>query len=419
MTHTPVSSGIASTPTFRKKVVFASVTFGVTLVLAFLVAEATIQVIDRLLRSVKPVESSLDYSSTWREGGMGRGGFLKEGFSGDVLDGYGGTVRWVNNSAGFRSEQDFSERPEAGVLRILSLGDSFVAGYRVAQGKTISDLVELQLEKEGVPCEMLISCVENPHRGLDYLRDHGHEWKPHAVLLGITLGNDIAQDYASLDPEQIGFRHGLENQELPSYCLSRTERPLFERAFSWLRRRSRLLGRVFPETAPIVAWYGANERHKMFDPCHGLGFYIVQSPPIIQEAYRRHCRVLSDYHDFCRERKILFVVLLFPQRFQVQPKDWRATVAHYQLNPDSFDLRLPNKRIGQFCEEARIPVVDPTEHMTDVNRREGLDMYLPRGDMHWSEKGHSQCFKGVWARLRGVLGPGIPTADSLKNPERP
>lgn len=402
------STRSASILSFGKKVVFASLTFGATLVFAMLAAEMAIQLVGTMSSSMQPQVMELDYVNTWREGGtIGRGGYLKEGFSGDVIDGYGRTVRWVNNKSGFRSEQDFSERPKPGVLRILSLGDSFVAGYRVAQGKTFSDLVEYELEREKVPCEMLISCIEHPQRGLEYLKTNGHKWNPHVVLLGITLGNDISQDYASLNPERTGFEHGLERYELPEYSLCSVEQPLRERALAWLQRCSQLIGRVFPKTEPIVSWYKKEKRRKMLDPCHGLGLYVDPSPEVIREAYRRHLGVLAEYRDFCRERQILLAVLLFPQRFQVQPKDWRATVLHYQLNPASFDLRLPNKVIGRFCETASISVVDPTEHMAESFRHEKLDMYLPRGDMHWNEEGHRQCFKGIWPKLRVFMEPTV------------
>jgi hypothetical protein len=369
----------------------------------FLLAEAAIRLIDARLISAEPAGPGLDYGDTWRDGGVGRGGYLKEGFSGDVRDGYGGAVRWVNNRAGFRSEKDFAEVPGPGVLRILSLGDSFVAGYRVGQGRTLSDRIEQALKSDGIPCEMLISCVESPYEGLTYLRSYGHKWNPHVVLLGVTLGNDIAQDYISLDPGRIGFSHGLQKQNLPPRCLSRTEAPLSERVLSGIRRQSHLARRVFPEVAPIGAWYGSTRVPKMFDPCTGLGFYIASPPPIIQEAFARHCRVLAEYAAFCRSHHIAFVVLLLPQRFQVQAEDWRATVAHHRLNADSFDLQLPNRVIREYCRGASIPVIDPTEYMADVHQANGVDMYLPRGDMHWNEEGHRFCSEGIWAALRGTL----------------
>src|SRR5215475_4087450 len=64
-------------------------------------------------------EVVLDYKDTWRkvdpsEAKFGPGGFLKEGFQGEVQDSFGGTVRWINNSQGFRNEADFAVPKLAG-----------------------------------------------------------------------------------------------------------------------------------------------------------------------------------------------------------------------------------------------------------------------------------------------------------------
>jgi hypothetical protein len=399
----PTSLDRVAALTARKKAVFAALASCLGLVVGMLLSEAALRAIDALRTATRESRPLLDYGDTWREAGIGRGGFLKESFSGEVSDGYGRPVRWVNNSAGFRSERDFAERPAAGVLRVLSLGDSFVAGFRVAQGRTLSDRIGHAAEADGIRCEMLISCIESPNQGLGYLRTEGHKWNPHVVLLSVTLGNDIAQDYIGLDPGVTGFRHGLQKQNLPAYCLSRREPSFFEGVLSGIRRNSHLVGQVLPERSPIGAWYGETRFRKMFDPCTGLGFFIASPPPIIREAFDRHCRVLGEFDAFCRARDITFVVALLPQRFQVQPEDWAATVAHYRLNASSFDLRFPNGVIGQYCRAASIPLVDPIDHMASAHRASGTDMFLPLGDMHFNEEGHRICAEGIWAGLRGTL----------------
>ena len=90
----------------------------------------------------------LDYGDTMRTEGLGQGGYLQENFTADVTDGLGGTVRWHNNASGFRNDQEFSQEPPPGVLRILSMGDSFAAGYRVGQDETFSFLREQWLNQK-------------------------------------------------------------------------------------------------------------------------------------------------------------------------------------------------------------------------------------------------------------------------------
>ena len=97
----------------------------------------------RLLSGERP-QKPLDYRDTWRPPSpsasrIGPGGFLKEGFQGEVQDGFGGTVRWINNSQGFRNEVEFTVPKPPQTYRILCLGDSFTGGYRVGQHETFSE----------------------------------------------------------------------------------------------------------------------------------------------------------------------------------------------------------------------------------------------------------------------------------------
>ena len=370
-------------------------------VLSILATAILVEGAYRLHDAVKPrplrrATKRLDYTDTWRTGGLGPGGLLREGFDGEVFDGYGGTVRWVNNDQGFRSTRSFSVRPPPGALRVLSLGDSFTAGYRVGQGATYSDWIERELGQGDI--EVLISCVESPHRGLEYLERFGVGWRPHLVLLGVTLGNDIAQDYVSLHPEPIGFHHGLESFLLPASSLRADPRPRGGDLASFLRRHSWLWADAFPADRPIAASY-RDSGLRLFDPWHGLGLFLGEPPPIVEEAYQRHFAVLRSMASLCEARGITFAVLLFPQRFQVQSNDWWATVEAWGLDPTAFDLRAPNRRIRAFCAEHGIAVIDPVEHMARVHERSRISAYLPQGDMHWNARGHRVWFEGARADL--------------------
>ncbi len=93
------------------------------------------------------------------------------------------------------------QEPRPGVLRILSLGDSFTAGYRVGQHETFSSLQEQLINREYGQAEVMVAEISDPANALYYLDQFGLRLKPHIVLLGITLGNDISQTYVTLDPQ--------------------------------------------------------------------------------------------------------------------------------------------------------------------------------------------------------------------------
>jgi hypothetical protein len=384
-----------------RKALFAGITVALALGVALVLAEASLRVLERL-----PKRDLLDYPDTWREEGLGPGGYLREGFSGDVIDGYGGTVRWTNNAQGFRYHRDVAAVPAEGVLRVVSMGDSFSAGYRVDQAATFSSLLERRIVREVGPSEVLVSCVEDPAAGLFWLDRHGLSFHPHVVLLGITLGNDIAQTHVALDPRgpfrldveedavriehregeaTFGFRHGLETLLIPD--ADRESKRALQRAAVKLEHL-RIVGWVHRSAWPIGSWYGDPARPNLFDPTHGLGFFLASPPSAIEEAFGRLERLLQGYRQFCARREITLIVALFPQRFQVQPRDWEQTLVKFGLKESSFDLTAPNRRILESCRTNGIACIDPTESMRDAFSRSGESLYMPRGDMHWNRAGH-------------------------------
>ena len=98
---------------------------------------------------------------------------------------------------------------------------------------------------------------------------------------------------------------------------------------------------------------------------------------------------LREYQQFCDERGIRFVVVVFPQRYQVDPEDWRLAVEHYRLRKEAFDVDLPNRKIAEFCRDNAIELLDPLLEMRSAGTRKGRSHYFPRGDILWNERGHS------------------------------
>ncbi|HSR70238.1 MAG TPA: hypothetical protein VLU25_20075 [Acidobacteriota bacterium] len=337
-----------------------------------------------------------DYGDTWAEGErMGPGGYLQPDFRARVIDGRGGTVLWHNNSQGFRNESEFSRHPPPATLRILSLGDSFAAGYRVGQHQTYSYLLQQWVSKRGGPTQVLLACTESPFNAYLYLSDYGLDWNPHVVLLQITLGNDVLQDYVSLHPEAIGFAHGLETMEFPAHVLRPPDPPPQPSDWALLR----LFGQ--PRQG-IASWYPAGAR--LFDPSSGLGLFLKQPPPSIEVAYQRHFQVLSMLQEMFQQSSVRLVVVLAPQRFQVQRRlDWPPTVARYGLRQEHFDLELPNRRILQECRRLGLLCIDPTETMGEIHRTWGRDLYLPGGDMHWNPAGHRSFLQALKPHLLPLL----------------
>jgi hypothetical protein len=332
-------------PAPLKKVGLVSVITLLSFMVALFLAEFFIKKLDKYQS-----RALLDYGDTMRPGGLGPGGYLNENVTLYVTDGLGGKVRWTNNAAGFRNDRDVKQYPLLGVLRILTLGDSFNAGYRVGQEQTFSFLLEQWINRQWGKSEILVSNIEEPTTALYYLNKFGLQFHPHIVLLGITLGNDIVQTYIGMDPKggyAIGEYNGnasiekttgsigvsaFESYDIPAIDLQ--PRSFFDvridSAERWLNR-FHLVRRLFPNDLGIMSWHIDADIPKLFDINNGLGVFLKPAPPMIEEAYQRLFRVIALMQKICQKHQIIFAVQLFPQRFQVQPADWERTVAHYRL----------------------------------------------------------------------------------------
>jgi hypothetical protein len=367
-------------------------------------------------------KSGLDYGDAVRPDGFGPGGLLKEGFEGRVVNGLGGTVFWRNNAQGFRRSQESPETPSPGVVRVLSMGDSFTAGYRVDQEETFSRLLEKDLTMRG-PAEVLISEIEEPVTGLFWLDRSGTHFHPNVVLLGVTLGNDVAQAGLVLDApggyriEPPAFRIvqaavglALERRDeihamIPEACLAG---PVAETP---LRRRLRLLDLALGMPAqPIGSARGPGLSRFLLDGVNGLGICLVPPPPVIDVFFERLSRTLLGYRALANERGFTFAVVLFPQRYAVQEDDWIATVAAYGLRESCFDPGAPARRLRSFCAREGITCFDPAAALAAARRRSGRSQYLPGGDMHWNPDGHRAVFEALREGVRALAYGKIPSS---------
>ena len=177
-------------------------------VLAILLSTTFILVVAEIILRVlekKAISASLDFGDTLG-GELKEGGLLKSNLNNYVIDSMGKKVKWVTNSDGFRNRNEFSKIKPKNTTRIMALGDSFMAGYRMGQEELLPYLWENWLNKNYGKYQVSVSMIGSPKTGLDYLLKYGLSYNPDLVVLGITLGNDIWQTsdlnfYNELIPE--------------------------------------------------------------------------------------------------------------------------------------------------------------------------------------------------------------------------
>jgi len=99
------------------------------------------------------------------------------------------------NNQGIRADQDYLYPKPAGVVRILSLGDSFTIGYEVDQDRCFSQVLERELSAAGYQAQVLnagVSGFSNAEECV-YLERELIKYDPDVVVVSFYI-NDIADN---------------------------------------------------------------------------------------------------------------------------------------------------------------------------------------------------------------------------------
>jgi hypothetical protein len=336
-----------------------------------------------------------DYAGLF-EKPLHEGGYLKPGVDAEVI-GAGGPVRWITNSAGFRNAREFDRRPDPGTIRILYLGDSFVAGYRTDQRAMSGWLLEERLNGalreagDGRRAEVIVAAVENPGTGVEWLRRYGLAYRPRLVVYGVCIGNDAMQTWYE-DPKIL-----LANYETP--MPADAMRPpsaagrAWWRASNFLAARTRLGGRlrvaadrIWPMGIARQFDDPPGEMH-LLDGVSGLGLCYRPMPAPVEAAFGATIEALAEMDRMCGEAGARLLTVLFPQRYQVSDRDWRAAVRSYRLDPARFDRDQPMRRLTEGLAARGVTPLD----LTGPFREEAgaRQLFQPLGDMHWNDAGHA------------------------------
>ncbi len=314
-------------------------------------------------------------------------------------------VRWITNSKGFRSEDEFPYRRPDGTYRILFLGDSFVDGHRTDQENTIGYLLEEALNDRMprgsfVRSEVLISGHNNPTTAWYSYQEHGSRYEPDLVVLGVTLTNDFTWNNYGVDMLPVVGGDGVVTLEwsgrydadswaqpdlyLPerAYC---SEQVLFDRRDS--RRDSSWIGDAdIPYPFPPES----NRRRVAAAGFFvSLGIFLVPLMPEIEPMYGGVEDVLRHFSRAVKRQGGKMLVVVFPSRIQVDESQWFGLTQRYALDSERFDLTLPNRRIAAVLEEEGVNCLDLLPEFQVQGEALEQSLFRPNSDSHYSERGQA------------------------------
>jgi lysophospholipase L1-like esterase len=325
---------------------------------------------------------------------------------------------WIEiNDAGLRGPEATLEHPE-GTVRIALLGDSFIEAFEVPYQKTVGEIIERRLSaSRGAPVEVLNFGVGGYGTTQQLLTLQHEVWKysPDLVLLAVTTGNDISDNYRPLKRSDYVPYHVFQGAHLVLDSSFRQSRAYQSRAV-WTRR---LLGLVQHSRLVQLLNRVRHSRRKSERqeynaggaPGDELGLRDeVQLPPTTpewREAWRVTEGVLRLMRDECRRKKTPFAIVTLTRGIQVTPR--REKKENFLRQLGAKDLYYPERRLAEFGKRERIPVLNLAPAMAQQAEERQVYFHAHHDSLgigHWNAAGHQAAGELIAPWLVDVLANG-------------
>ena len=311
------------------------------------------------------------------------------------------------NSTGQRGP----ELPEAGVERVLFLGDSFTMAVQVPTNQTfVHQVGQMLSERYGQAVAGINGGVNGygTYQQLAYYQYYSRPLKPDLVVLCFFAGNDYrdnmvstsrgrllnpvllpsSQRYLGGDDPRLRSEEGQVLQDpLSNHLLPKPTRPWLE----WLQRHSLLARLLAARYARIQGWLNADlfllDLHHQYY-YYQIGFYQDRKEDDFRVARELTLACLDALHRRVIDDGAELLVVLLPTANQVDPAHWQQTLAKIEIDAEDLeplDFDAPHRLIRKHCTTAGITYLDLINVFSAAPDPGAL--YID-GDGHLSAAGH-------------------------------
>ncbi|MBM4369896.1 MAG: SGNH/GDSL hydrolase family protein [Deltaproteobacteria bacterium] len=305
-------------------------------------------------------------------------------------DGFaGGPVRI--NSLGFRGDE-FPERPEPGVTRVLAIGDSVTFGYGVAEDATFHRVARARLEAAGhPPVEFLNAGL--PSAGLPYVLHGTRRWcdrlDADVVLASVVLNDLWAYEHDAIEVEPRARPRGK-----PPSLASR----LLHRSYAYTA--------LFRSAKSLAYATGLLD----LDDNPGYHFPVLGEPgPDVELAWEGSFRVLDALRDATAACDARLVLAVFPLEVQLSEEVlslYREGIG-IDVAATATDLE-PQRRLAAYAAAHELPFLDftPAFQGPDPATLFLRDLYVTLDPVHPSVLGHRLAGERLAAQFDELVPPG-------------
>jgi SGNH hydrolase-like domain, acetyltransferase AlgX/GDSL-like Lipase/Acylhydrolase len=314
------------------------------------------------------------------------------------------TVPIAINARGLRDpERGYAAQP--GTRRILALGDSFVEGYTVPLGDTVTQVLEASLRKD---CRVDVINGATTGYSTDqeelFYETEGVRYHPGIVLLFFYYNDVIYNDsqwyYGGVPKPVFVFRDGALQvwkrpvpTPTPTPTPAATPPPEAEPTGPRLAERSALAGWVRERL-----WFGAPRLYnrlgrlglwppnRPMGPRTELAVYSRQRIPEIESGWEKTEAILERLAGRVHDHGARLLVVYVPSRMEINDRAWQLSQVKYAMDEATWDRGLVLLRLEQIAAAAGIPVLDLTPALRKADGLLAGPYYVEDG--HWNARGH-------------------------------
>jgi hypothetical protein len=308
---------------------------------------------------------------------------------------------WIQiNSDGMRGPEVSLQKP-VGTYRIALLGDSYIEGVQVPFEKTVGEVIAGRLsELRGSPVEVLNFGVGGYGSSQELLTLQHTVWKysPDLILLAVTTGNDISDNYRPL--KRVGyvpyFVFKGKDLVVDTSFLQSTEfrdRSIWKtRIALGLIQHSRLIQLLNQVRYLRRAEQRQRDRDAATPDAPGLAEHLYLPPPPNsdwEKAWTVTEGVLRLVRNECQSKHTPLAIVTLSSGVQVHPDREERERLRRRLKVN--DLYYPDRRLADFGKRESIPVLNLAPSMAKKAEERhvflhGFNDHLGKG--HWNQEGH-------------------------------
>lgn len=304
------------------------------------------------------------------------------------------SVRVYTDESGHRVGQAWNRDPD---IRVLALGDSFIAAFQVEHEESVAGLVEAGIERALGRTARVTNAAVDQWDPNQYLMEAGRELTGRGydmVVAFIYIGNDIvSRRFESLEPRRANTRHPLR---LPG-SLTRAElvHALLYPVNDLLEVRSHLFVLLKRRMNSLLMRAGLTASYFPFK------YHGKDADPLLWDVTASIC---ADIDALSRRHGAKAMFVLIPAPYQVDELTFNAYVKAFGIDAGKVDIAQPTRLMKERLELNGLEVVDLLPVMKEASRN-GTALY-GSVDMHFNKAGNRIAAEHLTpAVLAALAGP--------------